>query len=182
MVRSRKIFVLKRDGTVERFDFHKLRGCLLRALAGKDRNVLRAGAIAAAVEWYLAERRQQCVSSAALLEMVLRALHAVGWQVAATRLEGRHNVRAAVRGRLALRHPDGQTTVWSKQWLVEHACSRWSLGRTAGRILAGQIENRLVDRRARRVDRSTVMEMLGRLVVAYGLGIPLPAETADRLA
>ena len=180
VARSGKIHILKRDGTIEPFDLYKLRGSLLRVLPAEEGNVLRAEAMAAAVRCYLLQRGLQCASSAAILEMVLTALRLMGWHGAAARLEQRHIARSALRSRLALQYHDGRLTAWSKEWLVQHARSHWLLGRTAARILAGQVEQHLLDRGARQVDRRTIMKALEWLVGAYGLATPVPAEAAGR--
>ncbi len=176
MARSGKILVCKRDGTIEPFDLYKLRGCLLRVVPGGAGRLVCAGAVAEAVGCYLASRCLRWVSSAAILEMVLTVLRAVGWGVAAGKLERRHSRRLAMRGRLTLRHYDGRLTAWSKGWLVQRARSQWSLGRSAGRILAGQVEDSLMRRGAREVHRADVMRLLARRAADYGLaGLEQPA-------
>lgn len=180
MVRSGKILVLKRDGAVEPFDIHKLQGCLLRVTGSGEGQAVRAQAVAAAVCCYVVQRRLRCVSSAAILEMALTALRSIGWKAAAARLEYRHNARSAMRSRLMLHHHDGRVTGWSKEWLAQHARSRWSLGRTAGRILAGQVEQWLLDSGAGQVRRAEILRMLGWLVTAYGLAEVPAAEAAGK--
>ena len=70
------IFVLKDDGTSERFEPAKLRGCLLRVLEAGGEDLRCARALSAAVGCYLVRRRIRCLSSAAVFEMALTALRA----------------------------------------------------------------------------------------------------------
>jgi transcriptional regulator NrdR family protein len=180
VVCSGKIHVLKRDGTIEPFDPFKLCGCLLRALPHRERSVFRAGALSEAVGCYLLRRGLRCVSSAALLEMALTALRAVGLTGGAWRLEQRHALRSTMRSRTTFCHGRHQPSAFSKEWLVKYACRRWSVGRTVARILAGQIEQHLIQSGAREVSRSDIMNMLGWLAGAYGLATPFRAAAAGR--
>lgn len=176
MARSRTINVVKRDGSNEHFDRHKLRACLMRVVPDAEANLYGADALATSIGCYLLQRNVRTISSAAILEMALAALHAVGMRKAAYRLERCHCARNRMRTRLMVIHEGGVKTVWSKEWLVENACNQWDLGRTTARILSGRIEHILLARKTRHVSRKEVMKMLGRLVLAYGLIVPCPLE------
>lgn len=175
---SGTILVLKRDGTAERFDHHKLRGCMLRAMRAADEDTHVGEALARAVGCYLLRRGIRCVSSGAVLEMVLTVLRVAGLDEAKARLEQRHAARLALRGGLRLHHDNGVCTAWSKQWLVQQGRSQWGLGRPTARILAGQVEQALMRRRGRDVSRSDAIRMLARSAAAYGLVTTAPAATA----
>jgi len=166
------ICVLKRDGSIELFDRHKLRGCLLRAvhLPGNDYPV--ADALASAVECYLHRRGVRCVTSAAVLEMSLTALEAAGLPEARAKLEARHGDRQVLRGRLSIRHANGARSAWSKNWLVHQACRQWGLQRATARIFAGQVEDALMARTAPEIGRSAALRLLARALAAYGLAGP----------
>jgi len=180
VVRVNRIRVLKRDGTIERFDPHKLRGCLLRVLPVGDGRVYVSGALSAAVRQHILRREPRCVSSAAILEMALAALRAANLTAAAERLEREHTARSEMRTKLTVSCRDGGLMAWSKDWVVRFAEERWSLGRTAARILAGRVEHQLMRRSARRVERKKVINMLARLVSAYGLATSSPAGAGAR--
>ena len=170
--------MLKRDGGAEAFDRAKLRGCLLRVLPAGRADVYFADALAEGIACYLRRGGVRCVSSAAILEMVLTVLRAVGMGAPTAALERRHAARLALRATLVIRHDRGRRTAWSKDWLVRQACSRWGLGRTAARIVAGQIEQSLLRRPPRDLSRSAVMKMLTARVADYGLAArqaPAPA-------
>ena len=91
------ISVLKRDGTVEAFDGLKLRGCLLHVMASGSADLYFANALTEGVECYLRRNGMRCVSSAAILEMVLTVLRATGMTAPKAALESRHIARR--RGR-----------------------------------------------------------------------------------
>ncbi len=172
--------MLKRDRTAEPFDRHKLGGCLLRAMPAAIQDGHVAAALAGAVHCYLIRRRVRCISSPAILEMALTVLEAAGLREAKARLEKRHGARVRLRSRLRLHHDGGACTAWSKQWLVRQGRSRWGLGRTAARILAGQVEQALVRHRLRDLTRSAAVRLLGLSAAAYGLAPPAAAEVLPR--
>jgi hypothetical protein len=165
---------------MEAFDRHKLRACLMRVAPDDQSNVCATDSLSSSVECYMLQRSVRTISSAAVLEMALAALHAVGLKKSAYRLERHYCARERMRSRLMVVHEGGIKTAWSKDWLAENARSQWALGRTAARILAGRIEEMLLARRIKSIARKDIMKMLGRLVVAYGLIIPCPLEAGAR--
>ena len=170
-----RISVTKRGGTVEPFDFCKLRACLLRVLPAAQSRFVRAGALAAAVRCYLIRRGRRHVGSAAILEMALTALRAMGQADAAKRLERGHLARTIMRSRLTMTNAAGRRVSWSKEWLARQVRARWGLRRTTARIFAGQIEQGFIRHRRQRVRRAAVIEMLSRTVAGYGLARPARA-------
>ena len=170
--------VVKRDGTKEPFDALRVRGCLLRVIDPEEASFAHADALAWAIRCYLRRRRIRCVSSAALLEMLLSVLRGVGMADSAGRLEAHYAARARFRSRLRVDHGEA-CTAWSKQWLVEHARRQWALPRPVARILAGRIEFELMERQTDRVARGELMEMLASEVAAWGLIAACPLVPAD---
>lgn len=168
MARSGKISVVKRDGSIEPFDRFKLRGCLLRVLPPGAEEFYLAGALSSAIECYLRRLGRRCVSSAALLEMTLQALCSANQDPSALALEHRHRRRLEMRNALQVRH--GRSHIaWSKQWLAHLAATRWELSRPAARIVAGDVEERLLARPRRHLSRKAVLAMLDEALQAYGL-------------
>lgn len=165
---------------MEAFDRHKLRACLMRVVPDDQANAYATDSLSSSVECYMLQRNVRTISSAAVLEMALAALHAVGLKKSAYQLERHHCARERMRSRLMVVHEGGIRTAWSKDWLVDNARSQWDLGRTAARILAGRVEEMLMVRRMKSFARKDIMKMLGRLVVAYGLIIPCPLEAGAR--
>jgi len=176
------IRVLKRDGTSEPFDRYKLRGCLLGLLRSLGEDPWHGEVLSSAVEQYLRRRGILCITSAALLEMVLTTLRISGLGRAGAELERRHAARLAMRARLILVHGAGVRTAWSKDWLVRRLCSRWRLGRAAARILAGEIELELLGRGGGEIRRKDVVAMLAQRVAACGLAdhVAAPANPSAR--
>ena len=173
MARSRTICIQKRNGTGEAFDRNKLRACLLRVLDGQDENFSYAHSLSAAILCYLRRRKTTCITSAALLEIVLAALRSVGLPEAADRLEQHYMDRADLRSRLRITHDEaGLATSWSKDWLVQQAVCRWGMSSGAAKALAGEVEQRLADRRGYEISREKLLEMLDGLAESYGLTVP----------
>lgn len=168
MARSGKISVVKRDGSIEPFDRLKLRGCLLRVLPSGSEEYYLSEALSAAIECYLRRLGRRCVSSPALLEMTLQALCSANQDPSALRLEHRHRRRLEMRSALQVRHGHSRTA-WSKQWLAQLAAARWELSRPAARIVAGDVEERLLARPRRHLSRKAVLGMLDEAMQAYGL-------------
>jgi len=125
--------------------------------------------LSAAVGQYLRRRGVRCLTSAAVLEMVLTTLRISGLGRVGAELERRHAARLGMRNRLILDHGSGVRTAWSKDWLVRRLCSRWALGRAAARILAGEIELELLGMDLEEIHRNEVVAMLTERVAACGL-------------
>ena len=166
---SRKIRVVKRDGSTEAFDPGKLAGAVYCALEpGKD-SLVRSRHIALAVGLYLHRTGRGRVTSAAVFEMTVQALLSVGLEEATDCFEAHRHARAAARGRLRVCHEGGPVTLWDKGWLAEVAQRGWLLGRQTARLLAGEVEAELLALAAPSVTRHEVMERLHRLLAEYGL-------------
>lgn len=170
------IMVLKRDGSGENFDVRKLAGTFWRVIAGTGRAYKDAQALAIAVEFYLQQRHSRCVSSAAVLEMSLKVLRRVGLDSCACKLEHAHASRCSLRRRLMVMHDAGRVTSWNKNWLVNLTCSCWDVSRTTGRIVAGEIEARLLGAPSEVVPRLTVMKMMNASMESLGLAQAVPVR------
>ncbi len=175
---SRKIFILKRDGSIEPFDKHKLRACLLRALPPHEGCLDRATALSSAIRCYIIRRRERCVTSAAVMEMVLAALRAVSLPITAERMEDWHAQRLEMRNRLVLHHSDTASSNWSKDWLVQQAKAQWGIGTVSARIIAGHIERILMAGGCLAITRAEVIAMLEQQVSAFGLVLACPLQEA----
>jgi hypothetical protein len=77
---------------------------------------------------------------------------------------------------MKVRYGDGRTAVWDKGWLVKLICSSWHLGMATGRILAGDIETRLLEDNVEVIGRGELVELVNALVAAYGLADAVPVE------
>jgi len=114
------------------------------------------------------------VSSAAVFEMVLKTLRRVRMEIPAAVMETHHTWRARMRTGIRVLYDDGRKAMWDKGWLAKLICSSWRLGRTTARILAGLMENQLLEVRARTVRRSELIRRANAMVAAYGLADAVP--------
>jgi hypothetical protein len=175
---SRKIRVIKRDGSEEPFDARKLGASMTRAMRGIGGGRYPADQLAEAIEIYVRRNGWRRVPSAAVFEMTVKALGCAELAEAGRAMEAHRAARQAGRRRLRVRHDDGQVTQWDKAWLGELARRSWYVSRSTGRLLAGQIEAELVSRGLAEIARQDVLEMLNRRVAEYGLADAVPVRAA----
>lgn len=175
---SRKIRVIKRDGSEEPFDARKLAAAMARAMSRTDGQFHEACQLSEAIEIYVRRTGWRCVPTAAVYEMTVKALCCSGLARASKAMEAHRDRRQAGRRALRIRHDDGKLTQWDKSWLGELARRSWFLSPTTGRFLAGRVEAELIARRAAEVARYDVLEMLNRQVAEYGLADAVPVRAA----
>lgn len=176
MDRSRTIWVLKRDGTSERFDVAKLTAAIWRAMSRTGASYEHAAKLAEAVGTYVIGSHSSCVSSAAVFEMVLKALKYVNIAEAAEAAENYCRRRSLLRRQLRIRHEGGRLTMWAKGWVCQFAFRSWRISRRTARILAGQVEQEILRSGQGIVSRSKVISTLNCLIAAYGLADAVPAR------
>ena len=125
---------------------------------------------------YLKRSSEECVSSRALFEMMLKALRYVGLEEAAESAEAYYKWRNALRRKLRVRHEGGAVTYWEKGWACEFASRSWNISRSVGRVVAGKIELEFLLGGEKTLWRGEVIEQLNRLVAEYGLAdaVPVP--------
>ena len=171
---SGKIRVLKRDGTVEPFDARKLAGALWRAMRGTEGRYEDACQLALAMAIYVSRETARIVSSGAIFEMAEKVLARVSLADAAKTLRTHRSETHTWRRAMRVRHYDGKVTYWDKAWLGELACKSWYLMPRTGRIIAGQIEQKLCRANREIVSREELVEMVNRRVTEFGLGDAVP--------
>ncbi len=176
---SRTIRVLKRDGSREDFSPEKLAAAMDRAMRGIDGHRRYAVDLAGAIHIYLAGDGRGQIRSAALLEMVIKVLRRVGLDQAVRNLEEYHYRREDRRAKLCIRHESGAVTRWDKGWLCEFARRSWNLMASTARIVAGEVEGRLLNDRQTFVARSAVLESLNEVVCEFGLAEAVPVNADD---
>ena len=174
---SGTIRVAKRDGTFEPFDRDKLAAAMYKAMRDKSLALFDSREVALAIDIYLHRRGWRTISSAAVLDMVLDTFRRIDMDLPAAIMETHHTWRAKRRRHMKVRYSDGRTALWDKGWLVKLICSSWHLGRAAGRILAGNIEGRLLDAYVGVIDRDKLIEQVNALVAAYNLADAVPVES-----
>ena len=170
------ICVRKRDETLEPFDRWKLTGSMWRAMQGTQGSFDHARRLSEAAQIYLKRSSEECVSSRALFEMMLKALRYVGLEEAAESAEAYYKWRNALRRKLRIRHEGGAVTYWEKGWACEFASRSWNISRSVGRVVAGKIELEFLLGGEKTLWRGEVIEQLNRLVAEYGLAdaVPVP--------
>jgi len=173
---SRTIRVIKHSGGVEDFDRRKLAAALYRAMARTAGTADDARELAWAIEIYLERSGRSCVSSAAVLEMGLKVLRRVRLPDAAEALETHRGERARRRRAFRVYHGGGKVTVWDKTWVCELARVCWCVSPAASRIVAAEVEQRLLSRPGGRAARQEVVDLLNRCIAAFGLAdaVPVP--------
>ncbi|MCP4376305.1 MAG: hypothetical protein GY794_09045 [bacterium] len=174
---SGTIRVAKRDGTFEQFDREKLAAAICRVMQEYPCAFAESREVALAIDIYLHRRRWGTISSAAIFEMLLKTFRRIGMDLPAAIIETHQTWRLRRRKRVKVRYADGQTTEWDKGWLVKSVCSSWHLGRSAGRILAAEIEARLLGADVSVIERDKLIEQVNALVSEYGLADAVPVES-----
>jgi len=155
---SRTIRVRKRDGNIEAFDVGKVAGVFRRALAHLPGECVEGGELARAVHLYLLRTNRRSISSSAVFEMAVKALH---------------------RRLLRIRHADGRVTQWDKTWLAEWTRHVWRVSRRTARMLAGEVEYDLLPQEETDLSREEVIDRLNEQVAQWGLAEAVPAYEGD---
>lgn len=173
---SGTIRVAKQDGAFEPFDRDKLAAAMCQAMLENPRAVLDSREVALAIDIYLHRQGWRTVSGAAVLDTVLKTFRRIGMDLPAALMETHQAWRARRRRQMKICCADGRTTSWDKGWLVKLICSSWRLGRATGRILAGDIEARVLNADLEVIARDDLIELVNELVVEYGLADAVPVE------
>ena len=173
---SRKVRVLKRDGTVEQFDRRKLAAAMWRAMKGAGGEFRDAADLSRAVEIYLLKQGCQCVSSAAVLEMAGKVLWRVRLSAAAEAMEFHRSWRSIRRKAIRIRHEGGRQTAWDKGWLAKFVCRSWDVLPATGRIVASMVENDLLVHEDGHFRREELVRRMNECVAALGLADTVPVR------
>jgi len=176
---SRTIQVIKRDGSEEQFDLAKLTASIWAPMRAGPGRYLHATELAKAVQAYIERIGWPAVSTAAIFEMTLKVLLRVDYNDAANAYETAHQARKARRKQFRVVHANGRVTMWDKSWLAKVACGSWRLSPRAARILAGQVEAKLLCGSARWASREDIVDMLNELVAEFGLADAVPVGGAS---
>lgn len=168
--------VIKRDGGVELFCEAKLAGAIWRAIQATGGRYRDANDLAQAIGIFLKRSGRRCVSSAVMLEMVLKVLNRAELAQAAQAMEAHRDWRAIRREQLRVLYADGKSACWDRRWLEELAVRSWNIDPTTARILAGQIENDLLCGQMSSVSRQEVLDRLNTRMAELGLADAVPVR------
>lgn len=175
MDKTRKVQVLKRDGSAEEFDPRKLAGAMWRAMAPAQGRFGDALDLAAAIRIYLERTSRESISSAAVFEMTVKVLRRVRMDQAAENLERHHRFRAERRMQVKLCDDRGSSH-WDKNWLVIQGMRNWNLSRPAARIVAARAEKELLGGKRVLIQRQLALALLNSLVAEFGLADAVPVD------
>lgn len=173
---SRKIQVLKRDGSTESFQVRKLASAMHRGMRDTRGRLCDAIDLSVAVGIYLARSRTRMVATSAIFEMAIKVLRRCRYFHAADSMEAYRAWRARRRDQMRILHEDGTASGWDKAWLTGLACQSWRLSPTTASVLAGQIERELLESDRTELHVEEGLEWLRRLVDACGLGEAVPVD------
>jgi hypothetical protein len=165
--------IAKREGQLERFELPKPRRCLAAAMRACNRDVRLADALARAVALHL---RDWSAASPPSSEYVFRCLRTA---LVKTRLEdvAQHLVlhrrrRASQRQRLSVFDVNKSHYVlapWRKAAVAATLEGRHGLTHAVARILAGEIERRVLALEYSVVSKSLIRELVRNELLAWGL-------------
>ncbi|MBN1942295.1 MAG: hypothetical protein JW849_03275 [Phycisphaerae bacterium] len=182
-MKSRKIRVRKRDGSIEEFNAAKLAGVLRRVLDRLEGVRTDADNLAGGMYLYLQRTRRTIVTSAAVFGMLVKILRRIQLGDAAELFELHRTLRMVRRRLLRVRHDNGCTTRWDKSWLAVLAERTWHVSRPTARILAGEIELCILPQEEAEIARGAILDLLNEQVSQWGLAEPVPlARIAARVS
>jgi len=171
--RTRTLVLTKRDGTLERFNFQKLRVCLSKALqaAGDDRHL--AEPLARAIADHL-ERLDpsEMPSTEYVFRCACAVLEQTGLAEAARLLVAHRRLREARRQRVQVydpAEPGRPPCRWRKDALVSTLQNAYDLRQAVARFLAGRIEERVFELGYRLLSKGFIAELVRNEVSAWGL-------------
>lgn len=173
MIDPRMPMIRKCDGSLERFEFVKLRRGLAAAMRDCGYGVHLADALAQAVTIHLRDwREKRPPSSEYIFRCVQTVLDETGLEEVARHLAAQRRYRACRRrGLLVLdsRHPSRAATPWRKGMVASTLQRRHKLGRKTARILAGQIEERVLSLNYSVISSALLAELIRSELMAWGL-------------
>jgi hypothetical protein len=173
MTATRPVVVRKRDGSREPFDVAKLRRSVAAAMNECRYDVRYAESLARAVEVHVAkvdEARQP--TSDYIFRCVRTALAETGLTDVAEHVTAYRRERAARRRAVSVLSGEGppwRTAPWRKSKVVERLEGGSGLTRITARILAGEIEYRVLNMNHNLVSSALIDEMIRIELLVWGL-------------
>lgn len=147
MKKATRVQIVKRDGSVEEFQFAKLRRCLAAAMKACSYDIRYADALTRAVSMHLEEwTESKPPSSDYVFRCVKTVLDETGLGDVAGELSRHRRQRAVHRRRISIlddASADGRTVNWSKSAVATVLADRHQMAAGTARILASEIESRV---------------------------------------
>lgn len=173
MTNTGSTMVSKRGGQLEPFDAGKLRRCLATAMRACQRDERFADALAHAVQLHLRDWPESQPPTTDYIFRCLRtALTETGMVQVAQFLLHQRRRRAAQRSGVSVwQMHNGQETLspWRKARIAEMLERRYELGHSVARILAGEIERRVLALGYSTVSAGLIAELIRNELMAWGL-------------
>lgn len=176
------IRVLKRDGSIETFNFSKLLNCIRHGFQGSgeplERHQATSKGLAEAVQTYLERTEPNSpVPTHYLAELVELVLTQTGYTAASLVIKEHAELRGRRRSWVKVaqrRERDGRIVQkrWSKSRVVKHLCDSHRLETPSARMIAGRVEQLVFNCGIKVVTTGLVDEMVRSELLAWGL---LPA-------
>lgn len=173
MKKSKIARVAKRDGSQETFELGKLRRSLANAMRGCGYDEMYADALAKAVAIHVKEWGDATPPSTEYIFGCVRAvLDETGLGDVAAALQRHFRQREVKRRRVEVvttRRPDQPRAAWSKGRVATTLERRHGLRTSVARILAGEIENRVLGLNYSIVSSALIAELIRNELMAWGL-------------
>ncbi len=173
------IRVLKRDNSIEPFDFPKLLNCISNGFYASgethDRRSATSRGLAEAVHAYLSKMHpDSAVPSEHLAELVELVLSQTGHTAASMAIKQHDQLRSQHRRWIRVAHRRGREgrfvqKRWNKSRLVEHLREDHALDAPASRMIASRVEQLIFNCGLKVVTTGLVEEMAASELLAWGL-------------
>lgn len=177
--------VAKRDGSVEPFEFAKLRRCLAVAMKGCGYDAVYADALARAVALHLQDWRDAAPASTGYIAGCVKAvLEETGLCDVAGFLDRHRRQRDSKRSRISVVDTTSAERLqrsWTKKLAVEALAERYGVRASVARILAAEVEQRVLALNYNMISTSLLDEIIRNELMAWGLADSCPAGQAKQL-
>lgn len=166
------IVIVKRDGSLESFSARKLRRIIAAAMRQCRYDPKLADPLVQAVEVHLQYWEENRPPTS---EYVFRCVHAVlkqtGLKDVAECLAGHRRWRRLKRRSIRVLRvaPKRGSVPWRKTTLVRRMTQRYGVGAQVARIVAGELEQRVLNLGFRTVSGTLIEELLRNELLAWGL-------------
>lgn len=174
MKKLQELCVTKVDGSIEPFQFAKLRRSLAAAMAACQYDDRYADALAQAVAVHVREwNSAQPLRSEYVFRCVRTVLSETGLEDVARAMLSHRRLRAMRRRRLTIldtRRSNRPGVAWSKGRVAQTLQRKYQVGAETSRILAAEIEGRLIALDYHVVSSGLIAELIRNELMAWGLG------------
>lgn len=169
--------IAKREGRLEPFETAKLRRCLAAAMKTCNCDERFADALARALELHLRDRREPRPPTTDYIFRCLRtALCETGMDQVARQLARHRRRRTSQRRKLSVfdaRASQPALAPWRKATVAGTLERRHGLTHSVARILAGEIERRVLALEYSAISTALIAELIRNELMAWGLADPV---------